>query len=327
MSVQKIEQLIEGISFSRFSMADVFLVINLKDTKKKIKLISCGDLINRDYLNRFINNSSNIELENVADIKHIETYLNIFKKLEQSYSSSNREEVKIQARENIMKWINSIYSGGNNFSLIDLVIICEKAFYDIDKKTEEFLIEENLCLYERAMIFSSLAVVMAIISGYIDYKFLKDFYNISYFLCFSMKSFWKIDNHNLLDRLRVESSDNIINVVGDVKLKNILEEIDSLSTKFPYSANNKNLFRLSSMLFECVDGSGLPKQVSFNEISDLEAIVIFLNHSVAFKKWKYSLNDGKEFFKSIFELNNKMKRRFLTNRLDNSLERALRDVV
>ncbi|MFG1500011.1 hypothetical protein ABMA70_07345 [Halobacteriovorax sp. XZX-3] len=90
------------------------------------------------------------------------------------------EEVKLRYRNLILVDFYRILKGEKKSSTLDFVFICHETFYEFNHDNinlEEEFIKTSAITFKKAQVISSSVVYLALISGYLDFNFLKEVFN------------------------------------------------------------------------------------------------------------------------------------------------------
>lgn len=300
--------ILEDIRVSQFAVGDIYWV---KKFGKRVKIFSSGDYVNSEYLAKFIGRNLKIELEWFSNIQVINDGLELFTKLRDANEEPEfAERKKNDIRLEIMAWANSNYWQENtNSNFLDLVIACEKSFFELPTEVSVRLSETSLLLLKRSSAVASVSVMYAITCGYTDYNFLKDLYNICYLYYFG------IENDSLtssmlqaLEKERVASSSGI-NFLKDFSDKKTMEMfinhpdrcLEKIKKLPLLNIENKSLLKLISFHQEKINGQGFPNGFNAFEMSDIELIAIIVNQSIEISEVPYVRGDGNSILKNILE--------------------------
>ncbi len=315
------EELTECSTFSRFSQADIVWV---KRSGKKVALIKAGDYFFADRIETY--KKLNVEIDSYVSEERILEFVSLMEAYKSSeFLLADKEKRKEELDNNILNWLARVFwTGSEEGSLVELVIALEKVFFSISDDGVEYLINKSELLFKRNSKYSSLMVCLAFIVGYRDYEFLKDLYNLTYFMDIDLLE-------RNLDSIIVQGLEEE-RVYGKrglklLESKNMKKDKEALLTHIAlltrekidsfyqsrYFDEIKNVF---SFHHEKISGDGFPKGMNGHELSDLEVIVIFINGILPFKDFSYEKRDGREYFKFIFNMDDERKHSVVNHRLE-----------
>lgn len=293
----------------RFSPGNLFW---LKKTGNPIRIVGAGDVIRPDHINKFRKGIDGFRIDLIVNIQNISQGKIYFSSLKNSVS----EEQKILQRYKIIRWLKDIYwDGKRQGSVLDIVNISEQIFYRFDHETGDRLRNTSVELYKRSSVISSLAVAFALGIGYTDFNFLSDIYNLCYLFDFSFddKTFsFNLNRASQLEMREIGSGIEFLFLGDDPgpEMKSFVNHpeegvtnaLDGCSEFF----YNPELLNLIFRHHERFDGNGFPNEINKNEMSDIDQLVVLLNHIVEYKDVVFRKNDGCCYFKNILDM-------FMTN--------------
>ncbi len=289
---------------SIFSPGDIFWV---KKSGARIKILGSGDVIDHEYLKKFDGRANGLQANIIADISVVGDAMKLFLSL----SHARTENERIERRMELMRWFKNIFwIGSHRGSLLDLVKIGTEVFYKLDVDTSQRLTSASNFLFKRSALVAPMAVFICLGMGYLDFNFLRDLYHLCFLFDFALDR--QGLSYNLLKATELErrkSGDGIACLfLGDNPgpeleafqfhpRKGMLEAKELCSKHF----TDPNLINLIMKHHERVNGKGFPFGINEDEMSDLDTIIIFLNHLISYDELSYSRNDGQQFLKNQLE--------------------------
>ena len=304
----------ERLRNMRFSPGDVFWV---KRGGDPVKLISVGSVLDDKVIAKFEERKIPLLINNFCRNENLAQAEGLFEDLKKAES----ERKKVAARENILNWFKGIYwKGSADGNLIDLIVIGDRCFYDFDEKISKKMRNNCLLLYKRSSLLSILGVILSLTFGHIDYVFLKDFYHIIYLLDFHFyDSNFSIHMQEALNLERGKTGEGLRFLSKHKGEReefesHIKKSFDKVFKELKGLFTNKELINLILIHHEKMDGSGIPKKLSEDEMSDLEIIVVLLSHLSPYNDIRYMKNDGKRYLKKAIALASRSRGKFLSKK-------------
>jgi len=296
----------EELGKSRFSLGDLYL---LRSSGKKLRLLKFGDIADHKFINKFKEAKGKVVLDRMVNNKWIDGISNLFLDMQNSRLHVDNEKIRLE----ILKEFKKIYwEGIAPGSVVDLFIAGERAFYSFDDELTALLQESNSVYYQRSALKGFLAVISALLMGYVDYKFLRDVYHICYlfdYVFFKKHGLtYNITQAQEMERITQDSgfyllakqfeSKNELEMFQDhLELGTILASGDC--GKYFY---NKSIINLINYHHEKIDGSGFARGANHSEVSDIELIIMALGQMISYDFMDLTFDDGKCFFKNMISL-------------------------
>lgn len=229
----------------------------------------------------------------------------------QDFRSRSSEEEKIKAQKQFSLRLSEIFiTGEKKGSLLDLIHLYNRCFLNQDQIIAKELREGSLVIYHRSFRVAAFATSMAILFGYYDFDFLKEFYNCNLYLDYGL--FTETFSYNILEALNKElkqggegvlyleqsgGSENDLQrlrnhpQIAYEQLKNILGD----EMKFP------ELLKIVLRHHENFNGTGFPKGIKIEEIFEIESLVNLADHLFSFSDFSFSEDDGVRLFQVLIQ--------------------------
>ena len=310
---------VENLVGHILSPGDVYWI---KANKTKVKLINSGQIIDKKFLEKFSDkkNSLQIHYKFSSSQKQREVIENLFFKLKnEQFEMNNVGYVK-----RILKGI--FPTGATEYSFVDLISIGHKCFYEFDDNATDLLVETDVKLFQRSSILSIYAVILSMMSGYFDYKFLKDIYHICYLFDFSFSqdkmSYYQAEALEK-ERLKGNGRSFLEGKNGEYEefIKHPETSYKIVKRKFLKFFSNKQLVNIIKIHHEKIDGSGFPSQNNEEDFIDLERILIFLNESLSYEYSCFEKETGIDYLeKSILNGEGQL---YLSPRIEKIIKESL----
>lgn len=279
----------------------------LKMGEKYFLMLRAADFIDREFIEKY--KKKGIEkfyYYPVANNNLIQKYQNFWNELK----NSRLEKEKIQLIEMIFIELGKDYwIEGNEHSFIDFIIACYNEFYNLGNDIINLLQSTSHILYTRAIQVGAHVLIAAMANGYTDFNFLKDLYNVCFVLDYGLVS--TNFNWNIINACEFERNNPHL---GKKAIKNILPNPDDYELfinhpikSFELLLQEKEKFNFPEILWaikvhhEKNNGSGFPKGLTYNVISDWESIIQYADYVVAFEERTYQNGDYAFVFKNSFQ--------------------------
>lgn len=287
---------------SSYVFSPGYIFLNSKKGKP-ILLIRAGDPITQDYLKKFTDKG----------VEKFKCFFTANKELEaelveqlSGFEDSLDEHEKVLNCQKVSKWFREYYwTGVKNANVLDLINACYKTFNKLDESIIKNYREKSLNLYLRSQITSSISVILGIISGITDKKFLQDLYHGSFLLDYGV-----VDNPEISFRLleAFEEERKKVNA-GKEKLATQNEKKlflnHGLLGATKVSEGNTNIFnyKTSERIIKYHQhgrNSNIESEVSGEWFSDFESVISLVDHLISFTPEALFVNDGKGYFQKQF---------------------------
>lgn len=298
--ISKDEMSYEELMKFHFSPGDVFW-------KRKfagpIRLIRAGDIVNQKHMHKFREGNHTFFVCSIVNQDNVNKVAKLFEELSKIRIGKDRS----QKRNEILGWFKKIYwDGEEEGSLLDLVMIGERAFYIFEKEVQERLQETSMLLYRRSSFLSILSVFFALGLGHMEFTFLSDLYHICYLFDYSLEKnnlSFAINEALEMERMEVGRGKKYLAGISE-------DEVEKFESHPRMSMNqtltdckkyfvNPDLVYLIDLHHERVSGNGFPNGINENEMSDIENIITSLVHIIAYDDIVFENNDGPNYAKKI----------------------------
>ena len=319
---------IHDMKKSFFACGDIFWQ---KNSGKLTKILDAGAIIEKSHLDKF--KGKTLLIERVSDVKTIESVVMKFS----SFSKALDEQSRIENREKILRWFGGVFwHGNNNASLLDLVKIGEKSFYNFDEKITNELKNTGHTLFIRSSLVASLSSYILLILGYTDPKFLKDIYNLCFIFdyAFDQESFTFTLN-KATEAERYAPGDGIVQlIVGedsgpelDTFMHHIFSGVQKAKLNLSKFFYDEGIFKLILRHHERINGQGFPYEIKEHEMSEIEQVIIFLNNSITYNTLDFKQNDGVGFFKKTIDyFSENQKTYVLSDKIKYNIKNSLENI-
>ena len=300
-------------------------VIWKKKFGNDVSILKPGDICDAEYLKKFWDRNAELNVLSKASPKNISKGHQLFLSLSEVHDVSDKNSL----RSEIITWGNQLFWDDKcDCSILDLVLASYRAFYNIDKQTEANLIQSSRLLFKRSALVGSLVTYLATAIGYTDFKFLQDLYHTCFLLDYS------IDNEQMSSELieallkeQEASGEGVRTLSKDSSVEVFIQHprasFDLALADCAGFINQPQTLRLIKSHHEKIDSSGFPKQLNSRELSDIEALMIFVSNFVTVEHLNYTESDGAGFIKNILGENSPKMKSILSQRLIGLISKTL----
>ncbi len=142
-----------------------------------------GEFANLELAQKLSSQNDQFLQKVIIDEERISKVIDHFQSLE----NANFEDEKLRFRNLILVDFYRTLKSSQKVSTLDFVFICHQVFYDLNSdeiNIEEDFLATSVVTLKRAQVIASTLVYVALISGYLDFKFLKNVFNsvlVTYF--------------------------------------------------------------------------------------------------------------------------------------------------
>lgn len=279
------------------------IVYWVKSGGRSVKIVDAGDPLDKSQLKKFFDQGATLKLDrfmNLDVVSEGKIYLAGLK-------NAKNEVQRLRQRKNLIKWFSSIYwDGVQTGNLCDLISLGTEVFYSFDDAQSERFFATSIPMFKRAGIASTISVFVAIILGYTDFQMLKDLYHVQYLFDYAFDGELSYNMIRASELEREQSGEGITFLfLGEnpgpelnafVEHPRVSHE-QSLKT-FEEMFHDSGILRLIKMQHEKINGKGFPQCVKSCDLSDIEALIIFVNHIIPYEDLEITAVDGMRFLKT-----------------------------
>lgn len=297
-----------------------------KSNGKKVLLKSCGDFCQSSELERWISKGLTLESDSSLNEEWLQTGLTkLFHLIEIQSVNLVDQKLILEWRIDFINWLYpTLWEEQSPTSRLDVCFMMGCVFYSLNEEKENLFLSFPQEVQRKNFLTASFATLMAIFLGYSDMAFLKEYFTILLFmdypLCHSMwseseKSF--IKEEWLLPNVEgIVSLDLRKNIINNYKARG-----DQAFSYFSKEITHKSLLKYLKWSFARVNGQGTPEGLRASELSDIDILTIFLNHSFSYEE---NLNENPQGFlvKRLFSVDKDFKELNLNTRVENLIRVA-----
>ncbi len=303
-----------------------------KANNSSVKIVDTGDPYDRDQLAKFFKQNATLKIDRLMNLDVVsegKIYLT-------GLRNAKNEVQRLRHRKNLIKWFSAIYwDGMRSGNLIDLMKLGTEVFYSFDPFLTDRFIATSAPMFKRAGVTSMVSVFLAIILGHTDFLFLKDLYHLSYLFDFAFDGDLSYNMNKASELERVQSGEGIgFLFLGEnpgPELEAFVEHprvsFEKTLDAFRSFFSDPGILRLIKVQHEKVNGKGFPNCVRTGDLSDIETLIIFVNHIIPYEDFEITPIDGMRFLKTSFaeyeyaDFNEVLSERF-KNLIVNEITRA-----
>ncbi len=311
---------VKGITFNADDVVDIsldsltagticrhHLFYSLAGGKKVISLLHAGDLIDSDFIQKYktknIKSLSGIEVANESLIQEYKLEWGNFKQ-----ARSQRE--RMQVRDQLLEKIKQDFLILKNKSFLSYVIACYETFFDCPDEVIELYQQKSVILYTRSLMMSAKLTCLTIAGNYLDFHFIKDFYNTAFLLDYGLVMSNGL-NYTITHACELERSEPTSGVQYLKDMGRSSYELDlflnhpirshEYAQKFEDRFSYPELLDFIKLHHEKGDGSGFPNGYFYAGMGRTEGLLAFCDYLIPFTDHIYRKNDGPIIFIDYFE--------------------------
>lgn len=282
-----------------------------------MSLLRAGDFVEPSFISHYLEKGmSQLHQYEIINPEDLQTYQQAW----QLFKTAKTERDKILQKDKLIKKVAHDFWLNDKKSFLNFVVATFEEFYVLPPHILDHLQKESMLLYTRALLVSTLSSLTALMNGYIDYYFIKDFFNVSFMMDYGLVDF---GNFNFAMSMACEAERSVPGAGVEILKKYNRSEgeiqvfLQHPQIGFERAKEQSELFQypeLSKLILfhhEKTDGSGFPKGYSYSALSDAETLLIFCDYLVPFKEHVFKPGDGKLIVKDYFENIQKIENRYL----------------
>jgi hypothetical protein len=283
--------------------------------KRAVLLLRAGDYVESSFISKYIEKGmvSLYQLEICS-----EEDLSEYKVMWVNLRAARTQRAQFLERDRIIKKIAEDFWNSDQKSFLSFMIACFEEFFVFDSDVLEKYQRLSMVLYSRALLTSAISSITALCNGYVDHKFIKDFYNTSFIMDYGLIEY---EDFNYALSLASEGERNApgtgITTLEKYKRsegeKILFKGHPNISYEFAIQFEdrfqNPEILDVIPMHHEKCDGSGFPNGYSYSALSDTETLLMFCDYLIPFQEHIFTVGDGQEvlngYFKKLSELEGK----------------------
>lgn len=247
-----------------------------KKNGKLVCVTKVGELVDTDFLSKYKDKENCLTINWISDWESFKEAAEYF----EGWSQAQSERVRVAYRRKILLWCKKRYWDSNDHGrIIDFLLLCQKYLTKDRAPMRQHFQILDVSYFKEASFRGGLAVLMALSLGYLDFNFISDFYQLFFFLD---ESLWLYD-YRAFDKIKNaqekgETFDSLTNISQSLIEKykqHPLESSKIVQEKWEHLFHDPSLIKLIRRHHERTQGQGHPAGLGQNEISDIEAIMLF----------------------------------------------------
>jgi hypothetical protein len=240
-------------------------------------------------------------------------------------SSHPTERERIECARNLTLWLGEVlWDEGSDLTHEEIVTLMMGVFYSLEGDAEKLFEKLPQEVRKRNVLVGSYLIGLLLASGFNDYEYLKDSFNVCLFLdyklCFEM---WDSNEKDYLLNIHNEDIKTLIN--KEYTLKNTLKFKEQLMTVLTSGHYYLGTLRVLDFYSEKLNGKGAPLGVTYNNLSDLELSVIFIMTGVSSVEINEYRVSAESYFKKIVNNKKLVLSKRITKYLEQAFERGRED--
>ena len=303
---------VKGIKFTRDDLCDLELselkvgslsrhhLFHFLGGSKPMLILRAGDYIDPGFVSKYIDRGvekfSSLELVTLSEIQELD---NLFSELK----CANSEKAMQDFRVKFLNTLKKRYTLDNAHSFLGYVIYTFENFYFFTDQILDNYQRTSSILFSRALRASTIGVINSILNGYLDWKYLRDFYNTCFIMDYGLVQYGEF-HYTLFIACEAERNKPNSGLKVLQKLRRSEGELALFHNHAKISADaayelkdnfsNPGLIEVIKYHHEKHDGSGFPNGIPYTALSDFELIPVFCDHLVPFSEEVYKLGDLKQ---------------------------------
>ena len=321
---------VKGITFNKDDLSTVSLSDIKEDTISRchyihllpgdrgaLVLLRAGDYIEPEWIIKYrdkgLNSVYQIEVCSEEDLVE-------YKSMWRELKLARHQKEEFLLRDKIIKKVAQDFWVSDKKCFLSFVIACFEEFNIYDEVVINKYQRITMVLYHRAFLTSSISTLTALCNGYVDYKFIKDFYNTTFIMDYGLIEY---ENYNYALSLASESERNdpgsgirCLEKYNRSESEKVLF-VGHPNISYEFALNFKDQFNSPEILeviqmhHEKCDGSGFPNGYSYSGMSDTETLLMFCDYFIPFKEHVFTFGDGDEILNDYFEKLNNFEGKYL----------------
>lgn len=297
------------------SPGDVFFTFK---SGKSIKLLRAGSPVDPIKMKRYLSSPGLVSFEKIINSENVARTQELWLGLR-----NEKEFQKVPLiRNKILYWFKKVYWDGSlKGSLLDLVNIGEQVFYSLPPQIESVIKTKCFELFTRGALMGTLGATLCLAMGYVEFPFLRDFYHLCMLLDLRLHEKMSFSLYEAMEKGRVDYQEGI-NYLENLALPletQLYKGHEQISGKISKLFADPSVANLITRHHERIDGTGFPKRLSEEEMSDVECVLVFLDALLPIQEINFTSNDGMGFLKKAMQENG-LKDKILANRLEKMIE-------
>lgn len=292
----------------------------VKKNGKRVLLKGTGEFASSEEMERWISKGLNLETESLLNDQWVKEGFEKFVAFEQLHQEGVPNPFGIQ--EWCKDWICFIHpflwEKEASVSKLDICFLMGVIFYDLTNEEEGLFLNYPIELQKKNYLMASFGMILAIVAGYSDKKFLKDYFKILLFWDAPFtQTIWSESEAQFLKQewsepglgftLSSETKEQIVKLYDEKTIK-VKDEL-AKTIKF------KGLLKYMDWAFETLNGQGHPYGFKVSGLSDLDVLTIFLAHRFSYEEENLAETEN-GILSNLFEVSPHLKKSNLSMRFE-----------
>lgn len=279
-----------------------------------VLLLKAGDFVEPSFVAKYHERG----IETIYELPMVnQQILAKYKSFWSRLADCKTQQEQFQTRDEIIKHICYDFFEKNDKSFLSFTIAAFEEFHFFPSFVVDKLQTTSMTLYSRSLLIGSLSAVTSLVTGYCDYKFIKDFYNTCFIMDYGLVEYEQFSYTISLacENERKDPGSGIFvldNMNRPTSEKRAFLRHPVISHEFAQSQlehfSNPELIDLILFHHEKTDGSGFPNGYSYSAMSDFETLMMFCDYMIPFSEHEFKKGDGHlvlfDFFGSLKEMKN-----------------------
>ncbi|EPZ51902.1 hypothetical protein M902_1886 [Bacteriovorax sp. BAL6_X] len=143
---------------------------------RRLLIGRAGEFVNLELVEKLSQQNDQFFQKIIIDEERVSKVVDHFMDLQKA----QLEEVKLRYRNLILVDFYRALKDSEKSSTLDFVFICHETFYEFNNENinlEEQFIKTSAITFKKAQVIASSVVYLSLVSGYLDFKFLKEVFN------------------------------------------------------------------------------------------------------------------------------------------------------
>jgi hypothetical protein len=264
--------------------------------KRNLVLTSPGDLLDHKYFEKFKKLTDRLPCDYVLNPINISKFVDMFEDLKNAKKFKTKNRIRLK----ILKWFKVTYWQGNKKSVLaELMEAAHEVFFDLPIELDQKLKNSNIDIFRVYSLKSSLLVSFAVALGIVDFQYLKDLYHLPFFFNIGLK---QPLSYNHVEALKYEWSNKGAaleylkqNNVNDIEINifknNTIKSLEIYKKYYHSKRMSNGIFQIFSKFQERPNGQGLSQGLKYNELSDIESLVVYVAENFGIQDINPTKND------------------------------------
>lgn len=297
--------LLEDLEVGSISKHHIFY--SLSNGKKMISLLYAGDLVEENFLNKYkVKGVESFYGLRIASNEEVTQY----KQLWTEFRRCRSQKAKMLTRDSIILKLVNDFVRESDTSFLNYTIATFETFFNLPTEILETYQSRSVVLYTRSLLMSSKLTILSLAGNYLDYDFIKDFYNTGFLLDYGLVKEFDF-NYSISQACEKERNIPGSGIVFLEKTNRPVKEINlfklhplksfELATVFQHNFKYPEVLDYIKLHHEKGDGSGFPKGYHYASMGLTEGLLIYCDYLIPFHEHIFSKGDGGKIFISYFE--------------------------